>query len=62
MDCDYVAKGQTDDEILKKAGEHAQKVHHLDIQGDMTRKVTSLIHDESSEAHRRSAAQRSQHA
>jgi predicted small metal-binding protein len=62
MDCDYVAKGQTDDEILKKAGEHAQKVHHLDLGGDMTKKVTSLIHDESSEAHRRSASQRSQHA
>jgi predicted small metal-binding protein len=62
MDCDYVAKGQTDEAILKKAGEHAKKVHHLDLGGDMTRKVTSLIHDESSEEHRRSTTQRSQHA
>jgi predicted small metal-binding protein len=57
MDCDFVAKGTTNDEVLKKAGEHAQKAHHLSASGDLTSKVTSLIHDESSEAHKHSLAQ-----
>jgi predicted small metal-binding protein len=60
MDCDYVAKGKSNDEILKKAGDHAQKVHHLEPSSDLTTKVTSLIHDESSDAHKRSTAPRSQ--
>lgn len=59
MDCDFVAKGMTNDEVLKKAGEHAQKVHHLAASGDLTKKVVSLIHDESSEEHKRSVARRS---
>jgi predicted small metal-binding protein len=58
MDCDYVAKGMTNDEVLKKAGEHAQKAHHLSASGELTTKVTALIHDEDSDAHKRSLAQK----
>ena len=59
MNCDYVAKGTTSDEVLKKAGDHAEKVHHLKVAGDMASKVTSLIHDETSPEHQRSMARRS---
>jgi len=54
MNCDYVAKGMTNDEVLKKAGEHAAKVHQLKVSGDLATKVTSLIHEESSPEHARS--------
>jgi predicted small metal-binding protein len=59
MNCDWVGKGNTNEEILKKAGEHAEKVHHMKVSPDMARKMESLIHDESSDAHRRSLQARS---
>jgi predicted small metal-binding protein len=59
MNCDYVAKGMTNDEVMKKAGEHAEKVHQLKVSGDLASKVTSLIHDESSPEHLRSLSRRS---
>jgi predicted small metal-binding protein len=54
MNCDFVAKGMTNDEVLRKAGEHATKVHQLNVSGELATKVTSLIHDESSPEHTRS--------
>ncbi|MEW6571976.1 MAG: DUF1059 domain-containing protein [Nitrospirota bacterium] len=29
VDCDFVAKGNTEDEVLKKAAEHARKYHAI---------------------------------
>lgn len=29
VDCDFVALGKTDEEVLKKAEEHAKKVHNI---------------------------------
>ncbi len=52
--CDFVARGNTNEEILKKAAEHAQKAHNMAITPELTRKMESLIHDETSDAHRRS--------
>ena len=54
MNCDFVAKGATNEEVLRKAGEHAEKVHHLKSTADLTAKVSSLIHDETSAEHLRS--------
>ncbi len=54
LKCDYVAKGSSDDEILKQAGAHAQKVHGMQVTPDLEKKVRGLIHDESSQAHRTS--------
>jgi predicted small metal-binding protein len=59
MNCDFVARGTTNDEVLKKAGEHAQQVHHLQVTGELASKVTSLIHDESSPEHMKAASRRS---
>lgn len=56
MSCDFVAKGNTDDEILRQAGSHAQKTHGMQVTPDLEKKVRGLIHDESSEAHRASMA------
>jgi predicted small metal-binding protein len=55
MDCDFVARGQSNDEILKQAGKHAEDDHHLKVTPDLTKKVEGLIHDENSEQHRQSA-------
>jgi predicted small metal-binding protein len=58
ISCDFVATGETKDEVLKKAGEHAAKVHHLEVTKDLAAKVTSLIHDEGSPAHSRAMSMR----
>ena len=54
MKCDFVAKGSTDDEVLRQAGSHAQQAHGMKVTPDLEKTVRGLIHDESSEAHRRS--------
>lgn len=58
MDCSYVAAGTTDDEVLKQAGEHATRVHHLAVNEELASKVRSLIHDQSSPEHSRSMSMR----
>jgi len=30
VDCDFVARGKTEEEVLKKAAEHAKKDHDID--------------------------------
>ena len=54
MKCDFVAKGNTDDEVLRQAGSHAQQAHGMKVTPELEKTVRGLIHDESSEAHRRS--------
>ena len=54
MKCDFVAKGSNDDEILRKAGQHAQQAHGMKVTPDLEKTVRGLIHDESSDAHRTS--------
>jgi predicted small metal-binding protein len=62
MSCDFVARGSSEKEIMDQAGQHAQQVHQLTVTPDLADRVRGLIHDESSDAHRRSlsAAGRSQ--
>jgi predicted small metal-binding protein len=57
LKCDWVAKGNSDDEILRQAGAHAQSVHGMQVTPDLEKKVRGLIHDESSDAHRTSTSQ-----
>ncbi|MBV8864707.1 MAG: DUF1059 domain-containing protein [Acidobacteriaceae bacterium] len=47
MDCDFVARGETEQEVMTKAAEHAKKDHGMtNIPADMLPKVKSAIHDE----------------
>ena len=47
MDCDFEAKGETQQEVLTKAAEHARKDHGLtEIPPDLMAKVQSAVHDE----------------
>jgi predicted small metal-binding protein len=59
MNCNFVAQGNTEKEVLDKAGSHAQQVHKLTVTPELVEKVKGLIHEDSSEAHRRSMAARS---
>ncbi len=54
LNCDYVARGDTNREILDQASQHARQAHNMNMTPDLSKKVEGLIHDESSDAHRRS--------
>ena len=55
---DFVARGNSNQEILDQVGKHAQSAHNMQVTPDLTRKVEGLIHDESSDAHRQSSERR----
>lgn len=47
FDCDYVAKGNTEEELLKDVAQHVIKVHRMQESGmtpEMVQKVKSIIH------------------
>jgi predicted small metal-binding protein len=47
MDCDFVARGNTEEEILAQAAVHAQSDHGFaDIPAEVLEKVKAAIHDE----------------
>jgi predicted small metal-binding protein len=46
-DCDFVARGETEEEVLKLAAEHAGPAHGLtEMSDDVVAKVRAAIHDE----------------
>lgn len=45
-DCDFVAQGSSEDEVMAKAAEHARKDHGFDdIPPELADKVKAAIHD-----------------
>jgi predicted small metal-binding protein len=47
MDCDFIARGETEEEILKQAAKHAGMVHGMtEMSDEIVAKVRSVIHDE----------------
>jgi len=52
-DCSFVAKGKDDDEVMRKAAEHAKRDHNMQtIPPDLERKARGVIR-ESHEASKR---------
>ena len=46
-DCDFEARAETEEEVLKKAAEHAEAVHNLkEIPDEVLAKVRAAIRDE----------------
>ena len=48
FECDYVVKGQSEEEVMKKGADHAIREHGMkpeDITSQFKEKVRSLIHD-----------------
>jgi predicted small metal-binding protein len=47
MDCDFVARGETNEDIMRQAAEHARIAHHMnEIPAEVADKVRSAIRDE----------------
>ena len=47
MDCDFVAKGETNEDIMRQAAEHARTAHNMnEIPPEVADKVRSAIRDE----------------
>jgi predicted small metal-binding protein len=47
MDCDFVAKGETEQDILQQAAEHARTAHNMnEIPAEVVDKVRGAIRDE----------------
>jgi predicted small metal-binding protein len=47
VDCDFVAQGQTEEEVMDKATQHARKDHGFeDIPPELREKARAAIHDE----------------
>lgn len=45
--CDYVARGNSEEEVLKSAAQHAKEDHGMDsIPNEVLAKVKSAIHEE----------------
>ena len=46
MECDYVAKGESTDEIMQQVAAHAAEVHGIaEVDDELAAKVQSLIRD-----------------
>ena len=46
MDCDFVATGQNEQDVLAQAAEHARKDHGMDnIPPDVMSKVKAAVHE-----------------
>ncbi|GAB3902714.1 hypothetical protein GCM10028803_29870 [Larkinella knui] len=46
FDCDAQIKGNTDEEILAQAADHATNVHGVTVTPELAEGLKSLIHDE----------------
>ncbi len=46
VDCDFVARGETEAEIVQKCTEHARSEHDMTISPELERKLKSAIRDE----------------
>lgn len=47
IDCDFVARGNTADEVMKAAAEHGRQKHGMtNIPPDLQQKILSLIREE----------------
>jgi predicted small metal-binding protein len=45
-DCNFEARGRTEEEILQKAGAHAQSVHGMQITAELVEAVRRAIKEE----------------
>lgn len=46
-DCDFVVRGETEEEILRKATEHGRKEHGMtELTPEMKNKLRKAIHEE----------------
>lgn len=46
FDCAEVIRGQTEEEVLEKAAEHAKAAHNVQVTPEMAQQVRALIKEE----------------
>lgn len=46
VDCDFVARGETEEEVLRKASEHGRQFHNKEVTPDMEARMRTAIRDE----------------
>ena len=47
VDCDFVAKGETEQEVLQQCAEHARSAHGMtEIPPELAQKVRTAMHEE----------------
>jgi predicted small metal-binding protein len=46
FDCAEVIRGETEEEVMQKAAEHAKTVHNTDVTPEMAQQVRALIKEE----------------
>jgi predicted small metal-binding protein len=46
VDCDFEARGKSEEEILQAAGKHASQDHGMEVTEELVEKVRSVIRDE----------------
>lgn len=47
MECDFTVEGKTEEELFRKAGEHAKEAHGLtEIPDDLKRKMRRFIRED----------------
>lgn len=46
FDCNQVIRGESENEIMQQAAEHAQNVHGVQVTPEMAQQVKGLIHEE----------------
>lgn len=51
VDCDFVAEGETTEEVMAKAAQHARQDHGFaDIPQELLDKVKAAVHDKDTQA------------
>ena len=45
FECDFEAKGETEEEVLQKAAEHVQTLHGVQVTPELAEKVRAGMHD-----------------
>lgn len=45
-DCDFVARGQTEEELWQQVSDHAQQVHNLQLTDELKQQLRPLIREE----------------
>jgi predicted small metal-binding protein len=48
FDCDAEIRGQSEQEVMNQAAEHAQKAHGMQVTPEVAKQISSLIRDEKS--------------
>jgi predicted small metal-binding protein len=47
VDCDFVARGETEEDVMNKAVEHARQDHGMEnVPDEVLAKARSVVHDE----------------